>query len=118
MLLLQIIKAGRRDYEGSNLTELRWPRSSGGSLRSLTESITADRRRSSSPVLLSLLPSILGMEEDDAALQKMADFFLLFDLLINHEEKTTFPFLAEQTAMVVTPKPLEYKISYLLTVKF
>jgi hypothetical protein len=47
------------------------------------------------------------MEEDDAALQKMADSLLLFDLLINHEDKTTFPFLAERTAMVViaTPTP-------------
>jgi hypothetical protein len=37
----------------------------------------------------------------------MADFLLLFDLLINHEDKTTFPFLAERTAMVViaTPTP-------------
>jgi len=106
LLVLQIIKAGRREHEGTNLTELRWPRSSGGSLRSLTASITADRR-SSSLIFLSLSPSILGMEEDDAALQKMADFLLLFDLLINHEDKTTFPFLAERTAMVViaTPTP-------------
>lgn len=44
------------------MTELRWPRSSGGSLRSLTASMTADRR---STCFFSALGDVLDDDGDD-----------------------------------------------------
>lgn len=52
---------GDRDEE-EDLTELRWPRSSGGSLRSLTASMTVDRRSTS---FFSALEDVLDDDDGD-----------------------------------------------------
>lgn len=52
----------QRPGKEEDLTALRWPRSSGGSFRSFTASITADRR---SPSFFSVLEDLLDEEADD-----------------------------------------------------
>lgn len=58
-------KKWRKFLEQTDLTELRWPRSSEGSLESLTASITTERRSTS---FLSSFCGLWGDEGDEAHL--------------------------------------------------
>ena len=61
------MKPYEREREREDLTALRWPRSSGGSFRSLTASMTVDKRSTSFFSVFGDLFDCGGDEEEDEA---------------------------------------------------
>lgn len=99
-------REGERERD---LMALRWPRSSGGSLRSLTASITPDKR---SDIFLSAFRFVLveevdsgdgdGMEEDEANLGLKLPSERVTAVAIALEEGTAIP-IAEQSYRELFP---------------